>query len=204
MKIDRRKKGCKIPSRKALLLLSGGLDSTVLLALTKAQGYRVRTLFFDYGQPTAAIEQKFAMKNSAKYGATGHTELSINSNISKRRGSYYPGRNLLLLSAAAAFAESEGFPTIFIGLVTDVHSPIQTPHYPDVTPDFIERVNQTLQFSAGKSILVQAPLIEVHKPGIFSLAKTLGVDPNDTTSCLVGRGCGECASCIERAYAQQD
>lgn len=197
------RKGSRIPSRKALLLLSGGLDSTVLLALTNAQGYNVRTLFFDYGQPTVELEDQFAKKNSARYGATGHTKLVINADILKSRGSFYPGRNLLLLSAAAAFAESEGFPTIFIGLVTVVHSPFFTPEYPDVTPEFLSRVNQTLELGAGMRITVQAPLINVQKPGIFSLAKALGVDPDETISCHFSRGCGECIACIERAYAQQ-
>lgn len=199
----RRSKGCKIPSRRALLLLSGGLDSTTLLALTTAQGWEVATIFFDYGQPNADIERARAKFCAKEYGSVGHTEAQLPYSLSKRCGSYYPGRNLLLLSAAAAYAESEKLPTIFIGLVVTTHTPWRVPEYPDCGSEFLRQFNETLKCSAGLCLNVLAPLLEVQKPGIFSLAKRLGVDSDHTVSCLVGQACGECQSCVEREFAQE-
>jgi len=185
------------------MLFSGGLDSATMLALAVAQGFEVVTLYADYGQPNLEIERECAAANSAKYGALDHVEFPIAYPLAKRRGPYYPGRNLLLVSAAAAYAESEGRPTIFIGLVATVDTPYKIDPYPDCSPEFVARANSLLKYSSGMNLHVQAPLIEVQKPGIFSLAEKLGVDPSDTVSCLVARECGECQSCIERFSALQ-
>lgn len=198
----RRIKGSKRPSRRALVLLSGGLDSTTALALYVAQGYQVRSIFFDYGQPAAEVERKAAKRNSAKYGTGDHVEIRLDGDLFKSKGSYFPGRNAALLMAAASYAESHGFPTIVLAIVATVSTPWKTVEYPDCSLEFVQAVNSLLQLSAKKHVHVQAPLVDVQKPGVFSLARRLGVDPDDTISCLAGRECGECMSCVERKFAQ--
>lgn len=198
-------KGSKIPSRRALLLFSGGLDSTTLLALLAAQGYEVRTLFFNYGQPAHLIEKEVARQNSEKYGAVGHDELYLPSQLFIVRGSYWPARNFVMISSAAAYAESRHIPSLFVALVSTVHHPGFSATYPDCSWEFVESINRTLEVGTKGNLVVQAPLYDVQKPGIFRLARSLGVDPDDTFSCLTPvkmQACGRCISCLERTAAQ--
>lgn len=198
-------KGAKIPSRKALLLFSGGLDSTTLLALLVAQGYEVRTLFFDYGQPALHVEREAAQHNSEKYGAVSHKELIIPSQLFIMQGSYWPARNFVMISSAAAYAESHHIPNLFVALVAVVHHPGFSVEYPDCSWEFVESINKTLEVGTRGNLVVQAPLYDVHKPGILSLAAKLGVDVGDTVSCLTPvkrQACGECVSCAELEAAK--
>ncbi len=198
-------KGAKIPSRKALLLFSGGLDSTTLLALLVAQGYEVRTLFFDYGQPARRAEHAAAEHNSEKYGATGHEALQLPSQLFKVQGTYWPARNLVLISAAAAYAESNHIPSLFTALVSIVLHPGFADEYPDCSCEFIESVNQSIGLGTKSNVVVQAPLYDVQKPGVLKLARALGVDPDDTISCLTPikmQPCGACVSCRELELAK--
>lgn len=198
-------KGSKVPSRRALLLFSGGLDSTTLLALLVAQGYEVRTLFFNYGQPARRAEHAAAEHNSAKYGAIGHESLHIHSQLFIQRGSYWPARNLVLISAASAYAESHRITKLFVALVATVLNPGFSAEYPDCSWEFVESVNKTLDAGTEGNLVVQAPLYDVHKPGVLSLASALGVDVADTISCLNPvkmQACGDCVSCRELEFAK--
>ena len=198
-------KGAKIPSRRALLLFSGGLDSTTLLALLVAQGYEVRTLFFDYGQPARRVEYAAAEHNSAKYGAVGHESLELPSQLFKVQGTYWPARNFVMISAAAAYAESRKIPKLFVALVSTVLHPGFSDQYPDCSWAFVETINRTLDVGTKANLVVQAPLYDVQKPGILKLARKLGVDPDDTISCLAPvrmQACGVCVSCRELELAK--
>ena len=164
-------KGAKVPSRKALLLFSGGLDSTTLLALLVAQRYEVQTLFYDYGQPARHAEREAARHNSAKYGAISHDELELPSQLFIVRGSYWPARNFVMISAAAAYAESRHIPNLFVALVADVLHPGFADRYPDCSWEFVESINKVLDTGTKGNLIVHAPIYDVQKPGVLGMAK---------------------------------
>lgn len=198
-------KGSKITSRRALLLFSGGLDSTTLLALLSAQGYEVQTLFFDYGQPARHAEREASRHNSEKYGGVSHEELHLPSQLFIVRGSYYPARNFVLISSAAAYAESRHIAKLFVGLVASVQYQGFSTTYPDCSWEFVETINSTLEASTTNGLVVQAPLFDVPKDGVLKLSERLGIDLADTISCLTPvklQACGLCVSCRELSAAK--
>lgn len=209
--------------KKAVLLLSGGLDSTTLLALATSEGYAVHALSFSYGQRHAA-EIEAARKIASRYGVvqhvvtsidlrmfggsalTSHTPVPKDEQIDSRPGipvTYVPARNTIFLSFALAWAEVLGASDIFIGV-----NALDYSGYPDCRPEFIEAFERMARLAtragvestdAAPSVRIRTPLIDMSKAQIIELGLRLGVDYGLTTSCYDpdedGSACGHCDAC---------
>ena len=205
---------------KAVILLSGGLDSTTVLAIAKSQGYDCYALSFDYGQKqrselesSISIAKKFnviehrIMKISlSDIGGSALTDQSIDvpkySESDEIPITYVPARNTIFLSFALAWAEVVDCQTIFIGV-----NALDYSGYPDCRPEFIEAFENmanlaTKQSVEGDRIQIKTPLISMTKAEIIKKGLSLGVDYSETTSCYdantLGEACGECDACVLR------
>ncbi|HOW35212.1 MAG TPA: 7-cyano-7-deazaguanine synthase QueC [Candidatus Omnitrophota bacterium] len=208
-------------NKRAVVLLSGGLDSTTALFFARAQGYKVFALIFDYGQRHRK-EIKVAQKIAREIGCV-YTVLKINlpwkgsalldKNISlpqnrnlvkilknKIPATYVPARNIIFLSFAASYAEAVGAQAIFIGANIRDYS-----GYPDCRPEFFKAFRQVLAKGIkagveGKTIEIKTPLIRKDKSQIIKLGLSLKVPYQMTWSCYRGgeTPCGRCDSCILR------
>ncbi len=205
---------------KAVILLSGGLDSTTVLAIAKSQGYDCYALSFDYGQKqrselesSISIAKKFnviehrIMKISlSDIGGSALTDQSIDvpkySESDEIPITYVPARNTIFLSFALAWAEVVDCKTIFIGV-----NALDYSGYPDCRPEFIEAFENMANLATKKSvegdrIQIKTPLISMTKSEIIKKGLGLGVDYSETTSCYdantLGEACGECDACVLR------
>jgi len=202
-----------ISSKKAVVLLSGGLDSATVLAYARKKGYHCHCLLFDYGQRHDR-ELKAARLIAAKSGCPftvmkiglpwGGSSLldkgaAITSGISRVArhlpATYVPGRNTIFLSFALSLAETIGASVIFIGA-----NAVDYSGYPDCRPVYYTAWKQLIK-SLGLKIVVEAPLLHLSKGGIIRLGIKLGVPYGLTWSCYNGgvRPCGVCDSCRFRA-----
>lgn len=209
--------------KKAVLLLSGGLDSTTVLALATAQNYGVHALSFSYGQRHAG-EIIASRKIAAHYGAVQHvvaeidlrifggSALTSDIEVPKDRPldsanevpvTYVPARNTIFLSFALAFAEVIGAHEIFIGI-----NALDYSGYPDCRPEFIASFEKMARLATRadsnaidgqEQISIRTPLIDMSKRQIIELGLELGVDYGMTTSCYDpganGEACGHCDAC---------
>ena len=204
--------------KKAVVLLSGGLDSVTCLAVAKRDNYELHTLSFDYGQrhkielecakrcaDAASVKQFHLLKFDLRmWGASALTSDKLdvpdyNPGASSIPVTYVPARNLIFLSFAAALAEGLGSRDIFIGVNSLDYS-----GYPDCRPEFIEAFRKCARLGTkaadeGWEYNIRAPLQHLHKSGIIKLGLSLGVDYSMTHSCYnpdaSGRPCGRCDSC---------
>jgi len=210
-------------SRKAVVLLSGGMDSATALALAAKKGYDIHALSFDYGQrhrrelqSAKRIASHFHVREHlilkiplGNMGGSALTDQKIPIPEGKgpwRRGAsipptYVPGRNLVLLSFAAAYAEVIGAGAIFIGA-----NALDYSGYPDCRPGFLRQFERTVRKGtkrgvAGRPLRIIAPLLRRSKADIVRLGASLGVPFHLTWSCYRGgsRPCGRCDSCLIRA-----
>jgi 7-cyano-7-deazaguanine synthase len=206
------------PPRPAVLLLSGGLDSTTLLALAVSKGFLVHALSFRYGQ-RHDLELEAARRMAERYGALRHITLDIDLRsfggsaltggglIPKDRPldekeipvTYVPGRNTIFLAYAMAWAEVLGSTDLFIGVNSLDYS-----GYPDCRPEYIESFERMANLAtraavSGNRLLIHAPLIRMSKREIIELGLSLGVDYAETVSCYDpsadGAACGHCDAC---------
>jgi 7-cyano-7-deazaguanine synthase len=206
----------------AVVLASGGLDSTVAAAVARQDGFRLHLLTVDYGQ-RHAVEIERARELASVLGAAGHAVVSVDlravggsaltadvavpkHRTPGERGSgipvtYVPGRNLIFLSLAAAHAEVLGAPVIYFGAnVVDYSG------YPDCRPEFIQAFESTVRVGTkagveGRTLEVRAPLLRLSKADIIRLGRSLDVPFELTHSCYDPVGalaCGACDSCIIR------
>jgi 7-cyano-7-deazaguanine synthase len=210
-------------TKKAVVLLSGGLDSSVALYLAKSQGFELYALSFDYGQRHAR-ELEAAKSQAIKAGVVKHQVVSLklsdwggssltDSSISVEKGdvdrtdipaTYVPARNMVFLSVAASLAEAIGAQDIFIGV-----SQVDYSGYVDCREEFIESMQQTINKGTvmgavgGKPITIHAPFVHKTKADEITLGMSLGVDFGLTWSCYNGgaKPCGVCDSCLLRAKA---
>lgn len=203
--------------KKAVILLSGGLDSATVLADAKSQGYECHTLSFDYGQ-RHQVELKAAERLSVLYGAASHRVMQMN--MAAIGGSaltdktidlpidgvgeeipitYVPARNTIFLSYALGLAEVLEAQSIFIGV-----NAVDYSGYPDCRPDYIHAFEKMANLATkstieGQRIAIKTPLIDLTKAQIIQLGDSLGVDYSATVSCYQadeeGRACGVCDSC---------
>ena len=198
-------------ARRAVVLLSGGLDSATSLAVALAEGYECFALSFDYGQRHAR-ELESAVK-VADLRTIGGSALTDDLPVPKERSdaaigegipvTYVPARNTIFLSHALAWAEVLGAEDIFIGV-----NALDYSGYPDCRPEFIEAFERLANLATqagveGRSrFRVHAPLITLTKAQIVARAYELGVDLSLTWSCYEperdGRACGLCDSCLLR------
>ena len=209
---------------RAVVLLSGGLDSATTLAIARAEGYECHALSFDYGQ-RHVCELESAKKVAAALGAVQHLTLrldlraiggsALTADIDVPKGrseeamsagipvTYVPARNTIFLSHALAWAEVLGAQDVFIGV-----NAVDYSGYPDCGPEFTEAFEKLANLATqagveGKSrFRVHTPLIELSKAQIVARAYELNVDLSLTWSCYVpepdGRACGLCDSCLLR------
>lgn len=207
-------------NKKAIVLLSGGLDSITALALARSEGYRCYALSFDYGQKHNA-ELNAAKKIADKYSVEEHKILSLGLNSiggsaltddtisvpeTPQEGipvTYVPARNTIFLAFALGWAEVLESHDIFIGV-----NAVDYSGYPDCRPEFINAFQKMANLATkegveGKEITVHAPLIHMSKAQIIQKGTELGVDYAMTVSCYSadreGQACGKCEACRLRA-----
>lgn len=184
--------------KKVLILASGGLDSSVLLALYSNLNYEVHLMCFDYGNKNAELEYLKLNKLRHKFNIPPSRLYSIDLNINWSKSScvngggnlYVEMRNLIFLSNAISFAEAQEMDEIAIGFI-DAGA-----EYKDTSDDFLDKMNTLSLETIGVPIV--APLKQLDKVGVYSLGKKLGVDLTDTFSCntpVDGQPCGECVDC---------
>jgi 7-cyano-7-deazaguanine synthase len=209
--------------KRAIVLLSGGIDSTTTLAIAVAEGYEVYTLSFDYGQ-RHQIETEAARRVADSLGAREHrvakTDLRVfggsaltdDVNVPKKRSeeeiahgipvTYVPARNAIFLAYALAWAEVISASDIFLGV-----NAIDYSGYPDCRPEFIEAFENLANLGTkagveGRRFQIHTPLIKLSKAEIIRKAVELGVDLSLTHSCYDPSpddfACGECDSCLLR------
>ena len=211
-------------SRKAVCLLSGGLDSSTCLAYARREGFECYALSFDYGQ-RHRLELEAAARVAAALGAARHLVLRIDLRafggsaltsdlaVPKGRGAeqmgqgipitYVPARNTVFLSCALAWAETLESSDIFLGV-----NAIDYSGYPDCRPEYIEAFERMANLATragveGRThVKIYTPLIRLTKAEIVKLGRELGVDFRLTWSCYDpdprGRPCGACDSCLLR------
>lgn len=206
--------------KKAVVLISGGLDSATCLALALHQDYACYALSFDYGQrhrsELVAAERlansmqlaahKIIPIDLAGIGGSALTDASIAIPETQTSGipvTYVPARNTVFLAYALAWAEVLGADTIFIGV-----NALDYSGYPDCRPEFIEAFTRMANLATragveGRSIRIETPLIALSKAEIIKTGLELGVDYSKTVSCYqadeAGRACGRCDSCRLRS-----
>ena len=205
---------------KAVILLSGGLDSTTVLAIAKEQNYDCYALSFDYGQKQRSeLESSIAIAKKSNVIEHRIMKISLNDiggsaltdkgiSVPKFSDSddipitYVPARNTIFLSFALAWAEVVDCQTIFIGV-----NALDYSGYPDCRQEFIEAFETmanlaTKQSVEGDKIQIKTPLINMTKAEIIKKGLSLGVDYSETTSCYdansLGEACGECDACVLR------
>jgi len=205
--------------RQAVVLLSGGLDSTTVLAMARSQGFACNCLSFQYGQ-RQVIELERARIIGQHYGAVRHLVLRVDLDaiggsalttaipVPKDRPfaemeqaipvTYVPGRNILFLAHALSWAEVLGVSDIFLGI-----NAIDYSGYPDCRPEFLRAFEQmanlgTKAGTTGRPFRCHAPLIHLSKKEIILKGMELGVDYGLTHSCydpVSERACGRCDAC---------
>jgi len=206
--------------KKAVILLSGGLDSATVVAMAKAEGYDCYTMSFDYGQrhrselqaaervarQLGVIEHKVIGLNLNGIGGSALTDNSIDVPEAPSEGipvTYVPARNTVFLSLALGWAEVLGARDIFIGV-----NAVDYSGYPDCRPEFVEAFERMANLATkagveGDEFRIQAPLQFLSKAQIVQAGIAQGVDYSLTVSCYQadddGRACGKCDSCRLRA-----
>jgi len=213
-------------SPKAIVLLSGGLDSTTCLAIAQSQGYECYALSINYGQRHLA-ELKSAKNVAQHFHAKEHRIIDVNlnnfggSSLTDTRlkvqdyvqskdipNTYVPARNTVMLSLALAYAEVVGSYDIFIGANVVDYS-----NYPDCRPAFLEAFEHLAQLATkagaqGQTFRIHAPLLHWTKSRIIQEGLHLGVDYSKTVSCYrlteSGQACGTCDSCVLRRNGFQE
>ena len=201
---------------KAVVLLSGGLDSATTLAIAKDHGFSCYALSLDYGQRHVAelaaarrvvdmlqpVEHKILQIDLGAIGGSALTDSSIAVPESASEGipvTYVPARNTIFLSLALGWAEVLGASDLFIGV-----NAVDYSGYPDCRPEYLSAFERLSQLATkagveGDNFHIHAPLLEMSKAEIIRTGTALGVDFSKTVSCYVadeaGLACGRCDSC---------
>ena len=211
---------------KAVVLLSGGLDSATAAAIAKSEGYELFALTFDYGQ-RHKIEIESAKKVAEHIGMTQHlimpidlslfggssltSEMEVPKDVPVEQigqtipNTYVPARNTVFLALALAYAESVGAHMIYIGI-----SGVDYSGYPDCRPEFLQAFNSLANLATKSGIesapfSIEAPLLSLSKRDTILRGLALGVDFSLTFTCYdplpEGKSCGRCESCQLRLNA---
>ena len=204
------------PTKKAVILLSGGLDSATVLAIARGEGYETYALSVSYGQRHSA-ELNAAVRVAKHLGAKAHQQMQVNldavggSALTDRSiavpeapssgipVTYVPARNTLFLALALGWAEVLGARDLFIGV-----NAVDYSGYPDCRPEFVQAFETLANLATkagveGAKFRIHTPLIQLSKADIIRRGAGLGVDFAETVSCYPadgkGRACGRCDSC---------
>lgn len=206
--------------KKAVILLSGGLDSATVVAMARAEGYACYSMSFDYGQRHRAelqaaervarqlgvVEHKVIGLNLNGIGGSALTDSSIAVPEAPTEGipsTYVPARNTVFLALALGWAEVLEARDIFIGV-----NAVDYSGYPDCRPEFVEAFERMANLATragvqGQSFSIRAPLQQMSKAEIIQVGMSLDVNYALTVSCYQadddGRACGKCDSCRLRA-----
>jgi 7-cyano-7-deazaguanine synthase len=209
-----------MPATRAVVLLSGGVDSTTTLAIARRDGFETYALSFDYGQ-RHVFELEAARRVAAALGAKDHVVVRIDlrqfggsaltSDLPLPTGrsldeigqgipaTYVPARNTIFLSFSLAYAEVQGAFDVFIGV-----NVLDSSGYPDCRPEYIEAFERMANLATkagveGRRLTIHTPLIRMTKTEIIATGRSLGVDYALTSSCYdpspTGEACGVCDSC---------
>lgn len=202
--------------KRAVVLLSGGLDSATVLAIAKSEGYDCYTISFDYGQrhraelfassllseQLGAVSHKVINIDLTAIGGSALTDTSIAVPHEHQEGipvTYVPARNTVFMSIALGWAEVLEAEAIFVGV-----NAVDYSGYPDCRPDYIAAFETMANLATksgveGHPLKIATPLIDLSKQDIIKRGIELGVDYSLTVSCYqadeTGRACGECDSC---------
>lgn len=211
--------------KKAVVLLSGGLDSATVLAIARDQGYECYALSINYGQRHSteldaakqvagllgAVDHKIIPISLDSFGGSALTDKSIDVPEQESEGipiTYVPARNTIFLSLALGWAEVLGARDLFVGV-----NAVDYSGYPDCRPEFIKAFEQLANLATkagveGDHFHIRAPLIDLTKAEIIKQGAGLGVDYGLTISCYqaddLGRACGLCDSCRLRKQGFED
>ena len=210
--------------KKAVCLLSGGMDSTTLAYVAKKMGYEILALHLNYGQRTEKKELSCAIKVAegleavefleisldyfSKFGASSLTDMNIKVEEGalgkvEKPNTYVPFRNANLISIATSYCESRDGEAVFIGVQSSDHT-----GYPDCTPQFIEAMQHAINTGTQteKSIELLTPFVMMNKTDILKEGMGLGVPYENTWSCYSenDEACGACSSCLARLKAFAD
>lgn len=204
--------------KKAVIVLSGGLDSTTCMGIAKNEGYDLYPITFHYGQRhNREVEQ--AIEVGKFYNVEDHrivdltflkdiggsalTDEKLDVPTEAEEGipvTYVPARNMIFLSLASAYAEVIGATAVYTGV-----SAVDFSGYPDCRPEFIKSMEETINLATkagvtGKNISVETPLIHLSKKETIEKGLSLDVPYGLTTSCYNGKetACGKCDSCVLR------
>ena len=215
-------------NKKAIVLLSGGLDSTTCLAIAQSKNYEVYALSFSYGQKHSSelqaakrIAENAGVKlhkiidlDLGSFGGSALTDDDIDvptasdthaAEENQIPVTYVPARNTVFLSIALAWAEVLEADAIFAGV-----NAVDYSGYPDCRPEYIEAFQTMADLATkagieGRGVKLETPLINLTKTKIIQLGNSLGVDYGQTVSCyqadVEGRACGQCDSCLIRKEA---
>ncbi len=203
--------------KRAVILLSGGLDSVTALAIAKQQGFECYTLSFNYGQrhnvelvaaeklskQVGAVEHKVIAIDLREIGGSALTDSELDVPENQREAdipiTYVPARNTIFLSIALGWAEVLSAEAIFVGV-----NAVDYSGYPDCRPEFVAAFEQLANLATksgveGQKLTIHAPLIKWTKAEIIMQGTQLGIDYSQTVSCYQadneGRACGVCDSC---------
>ena len=209
------------PAKRAVVLLSGGLDSATCLAIAREMGFETYALSIAYGQRHAAeltaslrvaqalgaCEHRLARVNLGEFGGSALTDAAIAVPVNEENTgipvTYVPARNTVMLSIALAWAEVLGANDIFVGV-----NAVDYSGYPDCRPEFIQAFETMANLATkvgveGARLRIHAPLIKLSKGEIIRRGIELGVDYGLTVTCYqaddAGRACGSCEACRLRA-----
>jgi 7-cyano-7-deazaguanine synthase len=211
--------------KKAVVLLSGGLDSATTLAIARSDGFACYCLSLDYGQrhgselkaasrvaaALGASEQRTVKLDLTAFGGSALTDDKIAVPTAPSEGipiTYVPARNTIMLSLALAWAEVLGSRDIFIGA-----NAVDYSGYPDCRPEYLDAFEKMANFATksaveGQTVRIRAPLVALSKAEIIRCGTNLGVDYSLTVSCYqaddAGLACGLCDSCRLRSQGFAD
>jgi 7-cyano-7-deazaguanine synthase len=208
-------------NKRAILLLSGGIDSTTLLSKLSSENYDVIALSFNYGQKHG-IELYYAKKNALKYCVKQHHIIELdnrlfnssalvnreidvttyrNNELPKGKvNAYVPFRNLLFISTALSLAETMKINEVYLAFNSDDNA-----NFWDCRTEFIERINAIA--TPNSSIQIKTPFINLSKTEVVKLARRLNVDLNNTITCYQPNEaieCGVCLSCVTKQKALEN
>jgi 7-cyano-7-deazaguanine synthase len=206
-------------SKSAVIVISGGMDSSVLAHYLKVQGYLLKAMTIDYGQKHASREIEAAIFQSQFLGiehrvvdlksltplfgesSLTNMETDIPSGhytADSMKATVVPNRNMIILSVAAAFAISNKFDFVAYAAHAGDHT-----IYPDCRPEFAQALNSALELADWHKVSLLRPFVSFDKQYICKLGSELGIDFNKTWSCYRGakKHCGHCGTCVERKEA---